>query len=328
MVPGTIDTIFAEPTAALWQCIQSRSKTAECLLNDSYSATFSLMIVMVILSYVLIVVTGNHSWVDRLWSIVPVMHAWLFALLPSHLHKERSAPAGFTVVTLFACLVTLWGIRLTFNYWRKGGYRCGAEDYRWEHIRQWPVFRVRAVWQLWCFSFISVYQQLLLWLIVVPLMTVPHATPFSKSELTNAAVFLGFVIVETIADQQQWNFQNAKHNPQLRRTELALDYRCGFLTHGLFSAIRHPNIWAEQQLWIVVSMVSVQAVGVSWVIVGAIGIVTLTLGSTFFTEYLSSQKYPAYAAYKKLVPMFSPKLFGRDREALDAALVQCVEKKD
>ena len=25
--------------------------------------------------------------------------------------------------------------RLTFNYWRKGGYSIGSEDYRWEVLR-------------------------------------------------------------------------------------------------------------------------------------------------------------------------------------------------
>lgn len=32
--------------------------------------------------------------------------------------------------------LTLYQTRLTFNYWRKGGYSVGSEDYRWEIIRQ------------------------------------------------------------------------------------------------------------------------------------------------------------------------------------------------
>ena len=27
--------------------------------------------------------------------------------------------------------LTMLQIRLTFNYWRKGGYQIGSEDYRW-----------------------------------------------------------------------------------------------------------------------------------------------------------------------------------------------------
>ena len=33
-------------------------------------------------------------------------------------------------------LSTLWGIRLTFNFWIKGGYS-GGEDYRWKEVRKW-----------------------------------------------------------------------------------------------------------------------------------------------------------------------------------------------
>lgn len=36
-------------------------------------------------------------------------------------------------------------IRLTYNYWRKGGYQIGSEDYRWEIVQKYvsrPVFFV------------------------------------------------------------------------------------------------------------------------------------------------------------------------------------------
>ena len=58
-------------------------------------------------------ITKDNSWVDRLWSIVPVVYVWVFAIA-----------AGLTDVRLdvMAGLVTLWGARLTFNFARKGGY--------------------------------------------------------------------------------------------------------------------------------------------------------------------------------------------------------------
>jgi steroid 5-alpha reductase family enzyme len=40
-------------------------------------------------------------------------------------------------------LTTLWGLRLTYNFWRKGGYKKGGEDYRWAYIRKnYPRFLV------------------------------------------------------------------------------------------------------------------------------------------------------------------------------------------
>ena len=56
-------------------------------------------------------VTHEHSWVDRLWSIVPVVYVWVFAAFAG-LQDAR--------LDVMAVLVTLWGARLTFNFARKG----------------------------------------------------------------------------------------------------------------------------------------------------------------------------------------------------------------
>jgi len=69
--------------------------------------------------------TGDTSWVDRMWSIVPVIYVWVFAAY-AHLDNPR--------LDVMAALVTGWGVRLTFNFARKGGYS-GVEDYRWAVIR-------------------------------------------------------------------------------------------------------------------------------------------------------------------------------------------------
>ena len=61
-------------------------------------------------------ITKDTSWVDRIWSIVPVVYVWIFAssVITSGQDSAR--------LILMAVLVTLWGIRLTFNFARKGGY--------------------------------------------------------------------------------------------------------------------------------------------------------------------------------------------------------------
>ena len=56
--------------------------------------------------------TGDYSWVDRLWSVVPCIYAVHFA----------SASAWEPRTTLMALMSTLWGIRLSFNFNRKAGY--------------------------------------------------------------------------------------------------------------------------------------------------------------------------------------------------------------
>jgi steroid 5-alpha reductase family enzyme len=74
-------------------------------------------------------ITKDTSWVDRIWSIVPVVYVWIFAI---------SAGLGDVRLDVMAVLATLWGARLTFNFARKGGYAgIGGdhEDYRWPPTR-------------------------------------------------------------------------------------------------------------------------------------------------------------------------------------------------
>lgn len=71
-------------------------------------------------------ITRNHSQVDRFWSILPVLHVGNFALY-GHLAPGVADTQRLDTLITF---VALWGVRLTFNYWRKGGYQVGHEDYR------------------------------------------------------------------------------------------------------------------------------------------------------------------------------------------------------
>ena len=82
-----------------------------------------LLIVALVCVFVLIasIATGDYSWVDRSWSIVPAVYVWVFA---------GFAGLADTRLNVMAVLVTAWAARLTFNFARKGGYS-GVEDYRW-----------------------------------------------------------------------------------------------------------------------------------------------------------------------------------------------------
>ena len=74
-------------------------------------------------------INRNYSQVDRLWSILPfayVLHYNIWA------HQNGLGSAKMGAATLCA---GVWSARLTFNYWRKGGYSIGSEDYRWEIIK-------------------------------------------------------------------------------------------------------------------------------------------------------------------------------------------------
>ena len=90
--------------------------------------------VVAVLCFVVGELTNNNSQVDKLWSIIPVPYVWITA------YYGEFEPR----LLLMAILVTIWAIRLTYNFGRRGGYSwkfwTGEEDYRWELLRAKPGF--------------------------------------------------------------------------------------------------------------------------------------------------------------------------------------------
>jgi steroid 5-alpha reductase family enzyme len=76
-------------------------------------------------------INKNYSQVDRLWSFLPVLYNCHYALW-AHLSGIPSLRLDHVM-----SVSILWGARLTFNYWRKGGYQIGSEDYRWIVVRKY-----------------------------------------------------------------------------------------------------------------------------------------------------------------------------------------------
>jgi steroid 5-alpha reductase family enzyme len=232
-------------------------------------------------------ISHDNSWVDRLWSIVPVVYVWVFAIA-----------AGLSDARLdaMAVLVTLWGARLTFNFARKGGYS-GHEDYR------WPVLRARmtkAQFAVFNLLFIVLYQNAILVLIALPALTAyENRGGFGILDVLLIVLFLGMLAGETIADQQQWEFH---------RRKAAGTAEGRFLTTGLFRFSRHPNFFFEQGQWWVVFLFGAVAAGslLQWTVLGALLLTLLFVGSTRFTESITRSKYPEYAGYQERVSAVVP----------------------
>lgn len=252
----------------------------------------SIAIAVCVFTWIASLITHEHSWVDRLWSIVPVAYVWVFA-----------ASAGLVDVRLdlMAVLVTLWGARLTFNFARKGGYT-GTEDYRWAVLRG----RMKS-WQFEIFNllFIVLYQNTILVLIALPALTAyQHRSPFGAADVVLAIVFVALLAGETIADQQQWRFQNGK----LAERAAGREPRQRFLQSGLFRFSRHPNFFFEQAQWWVLFLFGAVAAGsvLQWTVLGAVLLTTLFIGSTRFTESITLSRYPEYADYQRTTSALIP----------------------
>ncbi len=148
------------------------------------------------------------------------------------------------------------------------------------------------------------------------------------------ASFSACLLLETVADQQQWNFQEKKHSliakKEVRRRyiqrsiyilahfphslaracsqALTGDYQRGFLSSGLFFYSRHPNFFAEICLWFCYYAFSISSSGTvfNWTLTGAVLLLLLFQGSTPLTESITLSKYPAYKDYQRTTSRIIP----------------------
>ncbi|KAF2875471.1 hypothetical protein BDV95DRAFT_615517 [Massariosphaeria phaeospora] len=281
----------------------------------------SLSFALFLTPLVLIVseINKNYSQVDRLWSLIPAIHNCHYALY-AHLSGLPTTRLDHVMA-----VSVLWGARLTFNYWRKGGYTVGSEDYRWAIVKEY----VGPFWMvLFNIAFISLGQNILLWLVTTPTYILLLNSRITGNEITQydslfSKLIFVFVLVEFYADQQQWNFHQAK--TQYKETaKVPKDHTYtreqldrGFNTSGLWGWSRHPNFAAEQAVWVCLYQwcCCESWVFMNWTFAGAMSYLFLFQASTWLTEMLSASKYPEYAIYQQRVGKFLPKPVTKSMDA-------------
>ena len=247
--------------------------------------------------------TQDYSWTDRLWSVSPVGYALIYA---SH--------QGFAPAIMFpTLLICLWGLRLTFNFARRGGYR-DTEDYRWSILRERignPI-----LWTLFNILFIAFYQQILFILFTLPLNLIPSDSPLSPLTVFYGLAALLFLILETTADEQQYRFQQAKHGYKTRDKRYEQEYEKGFRMSGLFSLSRHPAYLGELGFWwfIYLTASSFTTGYVNYTLIGPLLLTLLFIGSTRFTEGITASRYEEYREYQREVWPILPRPFNHSRE--------------
>ena len=270
------------------------------------STLIIIMVLAALLCFLVSEITRNYSQVDKLWSLMPIIYS-LIALV------EFPSPR----LWIMTILVTLWGLRLSYNFYRKGGYNIipwkGEEDYRWKIMRQHQRLKGRLRFGMFNLFFISFYQHFLILLFSSPLMLAVKYRNISLTltDIIAAFLMLLFLIIETVADNQLFRFRKLKLKSVVSDNQYAKSLKNGFLSEGLWCFVRHPNFVSEQAIWISFYFFGVAASGewINWTIAGPVLLVLLFLGSTELTERISSEKYPEYANYKKEVPKFIPRIF-------------------
>ncbi len=267
---------------------------AHPLIGTPFGAALDLCLLLAAVAWVLSIISREYSWVDRLWSLCPPIYCLLVA---------AAADFDSARLNLMAALVTLWGVRLTFNYARKGGYWKGGEDYRWTILRE----RLGA-WQFQALNLVFTHfgQMLIIWLFTAP---VHQAWLFREAPLTwvdsiAVALFIALLLGETVADEQMWAFQQDKK----RKIASGEAVEQPFLNTGLYAHSRHPNYCCEMGIWWVFYGFAVIASGqwLHWTGLGCIVLTLLFIPSTRLGESISLDKYPGYRDYQASTPRFIP----------------------
>ena len=283
------------------------------ILNDTQKETLIILVIVcgcaALYCFVVGELTRNNSQMDKLWSILPIAYVWIIAA------KGNMNPR----LVIYALLVTLWGIRLTINFGRKGAYRLkfwqGEEDYRWQVLRQKKVLGKRPVWALFNLFFISIYQNALVLAICLPaLACIGSNDPLGAWDYVAIITSTGFLLIETAADEQQMSFHTTKKKLLAEGKtleELPTPYNKGFNTTGLWAYARHPNYLGEQGFWLCLYFFCLGAgaaqYGIfNWTMIGPLFLIFLFLGSSMFGESVSSSKYPEYPLYCKHVSKYFP----------------------
>ena len=256
-----------------------------------------VMIIVAIVCFLVSELTRNYSQVDKLWSLMPMVYSWItVASFPSHR------------LFVMAILVTIWGLRLSYNFYRKGGYNIipwkGEEDYRWKVLRENPLLKGRFRFGLFNLFFISFYQNMLILLFSTPLLlgAVNHSNPLNFIDLVAAILMLLFIVLEGLADNQLFRFQSEKKGLQKGNPVYGKSLEKGFMSEGFWKHVRHPNFASEQAIWVSFYFFGVAASGkwLNFTISGPILLILLFIGSSAMTESISSGKYPESVSYTHL----------------------------
>ena len=201
---GTVITVFITLGLSVLALILGGVHLSE-LQSDTLRILVIVCVISIAYCFIAGEITGNNSQMDKLWSILPIVYAWIIV-----------GKSGMNLrLIVMAILITIWGVRLTLNFAKKGAYSLkfwsGEEDYRWIVLRNNPKLNKRWKWAFFDLFFISIYQNELVLAICLPLLAVMEsAVIFNVFDAFITAFVLGFIILETIADKQQMTFQTTK----------------------------------------------------------------------------------------------------------------------
>ena len=282
-------------------------------LNEIQRKTINILLIICVASMAYCFIVGeisrNNSQMDKLWSILPIAYVWVVCAMGEFRWR----------LIIIASIVTLWGVRLTYNFAKKGAYSIkfwtGEEDYRWIYLRKQKPFTNKLVWGVFDLGFISFWQNAVVLGITLPAVAIMSVdTPLNALDIVAGVLMFAALLYEVIADKQQNNFQTKKYeylNKGMKLEELPEPYNRGFNVSGLWARSRHPNYIGEQMIWIGLYLFVISSgvahLGVfNWSIAGVMLLILIFVGSSRMAEGISVNKYEEYSLYQKQVFKYLP----------------------
>ena len=242
------------------------------------------LLVVNILLWLLSLAVGKAWPVDFIWSSWPIFQL-------SYLLFQKKQNESSWQLILHLIVTTLWGLRLTTNFVKRGGI--GHEDWRYTDMR----VQFGRGYNLISFITVFLAQSTFMFLGCLPFFSIaqcPDIPPF-YTILGAIISFLG-VILEYLADQQMDTFVLLKKNKKIKKKVLST---------GLWSLSRHPNYCGELLFWWGTFLASFHGDGgVSISIIGPVLMSFLFFGISvnLMEERQLKNKPMEYAEYQKNVP--------------------------
>jgi len=229
---------------------------------------------------------SNSSMYDAYWSVAPIPMVAFWAL-----HPVSSATDALRS-TLVVALVTVWGVRLTYN-WARGWTGLSHEDWRYGMLREktGAAFPLVDFFGIHLFPTVQVFAGCLGAYVAVSEADAPFSLLDGVAVLVTAAA----IGIEAVADRQLHDFARTKKPGEI-------------LKRGLWAHSRHPNYFGECLFWWGLYLFSVAArPELWWTVLGPSMITAMfVFVSIPMIDARSLERRPEYAEHVEKVSALVP----------------------
>jgi steroid 5-alpha reductase family enzyme len=227
---------------------------------------------------------NNSSMYDPYWSAAPIVFVGYWVGASAESLTLRSA--------LILLLTAIWGVRLTFNFWRrwKGIHH---EDWRYADYR---VSAKKLYWVLSFFGF-HLFPTIIVFAAGVPIYyAVTSSAAFNLVDIAAAIIAVIAILIEAGADSQ------------MRRHVLTGGGNAKTYRSGLWAYSRHPNYFGEVLFWWgMFVFVSAADFDHWWTVFGPLGVTVLFSAiSLRLIETRMCERHPDYAQIQKEISILIP----------------------